>query len=282
VKAATACQIYEDLQQTTIDESRIIGSELQLRFFLISLYYLRKYPEEDDLESTFDYSKKYISDQVWKFVEKIRGLKKQKIVFPKEHELTDDIWLLSVDGTHICKNEPMHEEFSKDTDTFSHKCNRAGSNYELGISLVEGLIWMNGPFKAGRNDISIFREEGLKNKLQAIGKMAIGDLGYRGETDLVSFFNPQDDDGVAKFKSRAMMRHETFNGKTKVFKILQGRFRHSEEKLASSFEAVCVLCQYKLECELPLFDILIEDVVNKRGPDVDTSDSDEDSASDDD
>ena len=76
VKAPTACQIYEDLQKTSVEESRIVGNDLQLRFFLISLYYLRKYPEEDDLESTFDYSKKYISEQVWKFVEKIRNLTK--------------------------------------------------------------------------------------------------------------------------------------------------------------------------------------------------------------
>lgn len=282
VKPVTACQIYEDMQQTTIEKARVVGNEKQLKFFLMALYYLRKYPEEDDLESTFDYSKKYIADKCWRFVGKIQALKEEKIVFPKDEELNNDIWLMSVDGTHVWINEPPHEEFSKDREAFSHKYNHAGMNYELGISLTGGLIWMNGPFKAGRNDISIFREEGLMGKLQAIGKMAIGDMGYRGEPLLVSFFNTQDDDGVAKFKARAQMRHETFNGKTKVFKVLQGRFRHSEGKLASAFEAVCVLCQYKLEVELPLFDILIEDVVNKMDDGWEDLDTDDEISSDED
>jgi hypothetical protein len=129
---------------------------------------------------------------------------------------------------------------------YSHKLNKAGKSYELGIGLNGGLIWMNGPlFDAGENDITIFRKpNGLKDRLELLGEKAIGDLGCRGEPKFVSYPNPDDYKRVAMFKSRALKRHENFNCMTKVFEILSGRFRHTEDKFGSAFEAVCVLCQY--------------------------------------
>ena len=41
---------------------------------------------------------------------------------------------------------------------------------------------------------------------------------------------------------------------------MEGRFRHSTTKFGVCFEAVCVLCQYKLENDRPLFDVLVEDI----------------------
>lgn len=62
----------------------------------------------------------------------------------------------------------------------------------------------------------------------------------------------------------ALKRHEHFNGYTKTFACLSGRFHHhSVVQFASCFEAVCVICQYQMENGYPLFDILIEDM---RGP----------------
>ena len=57
VAASTACAICEDMQLTTIADARIKGSELNLKWFLLGLYYIRKYPKASDLESKFDYSK---------------------------------------------------------------------------------------------------------------------------------------------------------------------------------------------------------------------------------
>jgi len=115
-------------------------------------------------------------------------------------------------------------------------------------------VWFNGPFPAGAyNDIKIFREEGLKAKLQAHGKMAIGDHGYRGYPKLVSTNNSHDSEEVKHFKLRARLRHEKYNGKLKEFKCLDSRFRHSQEKLQACFEAVAVIVQYKMEMGDPLY-----------------------------
>ena len=69
---------------------------------------------------------------------------------------------------------------------------------------------------------------------------------------------------MKKFKSGALLRHETFNGMTKRFKCLDGRFRHSPDRFAACFESVCVICQCQMENGQPLFDVLIEDVMQKK------------------
>jgi hypothetical protein len=281
VDPVTACKLYEWMQRTKVDDARIAGSPKDLKSCLMSLHFLRKYPTESDMESLFDYSPKYVSGLVWKFVTKICALKEEVIRFPQPDEMKNDIWIMSVDGTHVWIQEPTHDELSQDPKYFSKKIHHAGMTFELGVSLTGGLIWINGPFPAGTNDIRVFRKPGgLKEKLQALGKMAIGDRGYRGEPDLISFFNPEDSKGVAKFKCRALMRHEVFNWKIKTFEALRGRFRHSKEKLAIAFKAICVISQLKLETDMPLFDILIQQVLDKElglGTVSDDEDSDEDS-----
>jgi hypothetical protein len=125
---------------------------------------------------------------------------------------------------------------------YSHKYGKAGLNYELGILLSESkLVWMNGPFMAGGNDKSVLTKKGLKKKLKAIKKKGIGDAGYFGQQGVIACPNPHNDKKVAKFKSRALKRHETFNGRTKLFDCLSGRFRHSVDRFKNCFEAVCVI-----------------------------------------
>ena len=135
-----------------------------------------------------------------------------------------------------------------DPDKFSFKWNHDGRTVEFGIALDGGLIWKQGPDGAGvTNDLGTFRKpNGLKEQLQKVGKLAIGDRGYRGEM----------------FKRRALLRYETFNGLTRTFDILDRRFRHDNAKFELALTAVCVLCNYKLEYERPLFDILVQAVVD--------------------
>lgn len=189
-------------------------------------------------------------------------LKHDKICWP-DNLNEDDVWVLTVDSVHCWRVEPRDPEFSQNCQAYSHKLNKAGYAYELGLDLVGGLIWMHGQFDAGTNDITIFRKpNGLLERLRHLGKKAIGDFGYRGEPHYVSFPNSMDSKKLALFKSRAQKRHENFNAMIKVFRILSGRFRHSTCNFADAFEAVCVLCQYKLENELPLYDILIQKIID--------------------
>jgi len=223
------------------------------------MMYLRKYPLESDFETFFSLTARYARGQIWETIEKIRYLKSKKITWPDDLGF-EDIWILTVDGTHVWIEEPSGQFDSK---YWSHKFNKAGVNFELGIAISSGkLIWMNGPFKAGRSDKTIFVEDGLKQRLLDLGKKAIGDKAYSGHKEAISIPNIFDSYGVKKFKSRALKRHEAFNGMTKAFRILSGRFRHGVGKIGSAFESVAVICQYKIETDEPLFDVLVEDIVD--------------------
>jgi hypothetical protein len=74
------------------------------------------------------------------------------------------IFLITVDGVHCRVNEPKHANQSKDPSYYSHKFKQSDLDYELGISVFDNaLVWMNGPFKAGRHDMQIFHTESLKD-----------------------------------------------------------------------------------------------------------------------
>jgi len=150
--------------------------------------------------------------------------------------------------------EPKHPTESKDKSFYSHKFNQSGLDYELGIAAFENkLVWMNGPFKASRHDVTIFRYAGLLNKIPESHRI-IGDTGYGGEKLVVSAPNSHDPTLLRKFKSRARARHKLFNGKLKNFRCLSEQFRHGVDKHKIIFEAVCVICQYQMETGSPLFD----------------------------
>ena len=186
-------------------------------------------------------------------------MKAEKIAFPSAEDFDhDDVWIMTVDGTHCIWIEPDHPEFSQDEKAFSFKKKHAGLCYELGIHLYQPqLIWMNGSFYAGANDKSNFiRENGLRDKLAAMGKKALGDKGYTGYPNECSTFNAFDDDAVKSLKSRAQMRHEKFNGMLKEFSSLQNQHRHSQAGFEVCFEAAAVVCQYRMEMGEPLFDVL--------------------------
>lgn len=143
---------------------------------------------------------------------------------------------------------------SKDKTYYSHKFKQSGIDYELGLSVYENkLVWMNGPFKASRHDITIFKHAGLRDMIPE-GHRVIADKGYKGAPDQISTPNSHDPAVLRKFKSRARARHESFNARIKNFRCLDERFRHGVENHRIVFEAVCVICQYQLENGSPLFD----------------------------
>lgn len=255
---AVLAHVWEDLQRAPDPADRVPANKLNLDYFFMAWHFLKRYPEEFEREAQCGWHRDTCRDWGWYYVEKIRALKKLKVSIPLSE--SSAIWTLTVDGQHCWMHEIAHPEWSINTEWFSHKYNKAGVGYELGISLTEGLVWLNGPFKAGRGDREIFREEGLLAELRKTKKKAIADGGYYAEDlfDVVSTPNNVDEPIVRKFKRRALRRHERFNGMMKEFDCLDERFRHNPARFADCFEAVAVICQYRLEHGSPLFNILIE------------------------
>lgn len=254
-----AAQLFEDLQITSIDEARLDDGKISITYFLQALNFLKVYETEDRREGLFDLSPKTMRDWQWYYVKKIQALKGEKIVFPED--FGSDIWILSVDCSDCPIEEIAHHTLSQDSELWSFKLNGPGLRYELGIDLFRSsLIWMNGPFKPrSLNDNTIFAEFGLKEKLAALGKKGLGDKIYNGHPDECSTFNSVDTSAVRTFKARVQMRHEQFNGMMKEFKVTSTKFRHKPDKIekhTSCYEAVAVICQYRLEHGEPLFDLM--------------------------
>jgi len=254
-KPLVAAKLWEDLIAADLAEDEQ-PSRLSVDGLLEALHFLCRHRTESEREATFDKSTKTLRKWCWHCLKRIQDLKSKKIVFPDAFGA--DVWIMTVDGTHCKTNEPMHTECSQDEKCFSHKHKNSGLSYELGIDLFRSnLIWMNGPFPAGQNDNGTFAKEGgLKEKLTATGKKALGDKACNGHPEQCSTCNAFDGPAVKSLKSRAQMRHEQFNGLLKEFYCLNGRFRHGEKKFAMCFEAVCALCQCRLENGEPLFDLL--------------------------
>ncbi len=259
---SAVAQLCEDLQVTRIITARV--DRLDVSKLHWALHFLYRYPTETERESTWHKCANTVRDACWYYVDKIRNLKQMKIVWPKF--LESDIWVMTVDGTHLVTLEPGDSDVPKDPAYFSFKHHTAGFNYEVGVHLFESkCIWLSGPHKAGTyNDAKVFNEKGLRKLLEKLKKMAIGDEGYRGYPKQISTANLLDSEKVRKFKVRARQRHEVYNGKLKQFQVLSERFRCKNnpndmfsvaEKLQMCFEAVNVLVQYKMEFGEPLFDI---------------------------
>ncbi|MEL7338942.1 MAG: hypothetical protein AAGM67_00545, partial [Bacteroidota bacterium] len=157
-------RIWEDLQVTHVQDARVPKEDLRVIFFLMALNHIRKYPTEDDLEADFKLSAKTCRKWLRYYLQKIQALKEVKITWPDVNFWGNDVWIVTVDGTHCWINEPVHPEWSQDRHYYSHKFAKAGLCYELGICIANSrLVWMNGPFKAGVNDAKISRVQTIED-----------------------------------------------------------------------------------------------------------------------
>eukprot|EP00977_Amphora_coffeiformis_P013255 scaffold3419_cov142-Amphora_coffeaeformis.AAC.3 len=123
-----------------------------------------------------------------------------------------------------------------------------GEKWTRGAPLWHKIVWVNGPFIAGKTDLTIFRDgqsDGTGSLLDRLqnGKMVIADRGYQtsraDEVNKVAFKRNEDPAALKKFKARALCRHETVNGRIKEYKCLSETFRHTDAQHGLAFKAVC-------------------------------------------
>lgn len=257
--------LWKDLQKIKDEKYRFVVSnpEKDLRAFLLTLHFLKKYPTGEDEAGRFGWSDKTSRNKKWAIIQSIQHLKEKKIKWPKKWESDPDsaefgdipVFLVSVDGVHFDIQEPTKGGWSKNPAYYSHKFKRAALAYEVALSVFENkIVHINGPYPASTNDTTIFKD-GIRKKIPP-GRLAVVDNGYKGKDPTMSKPNPLDSKEVRKFKGRARSRQECVNARLKNFQCLKQQFRHkTEEKHQACFEAVAVICQYQLENGSPLFDV---------------------------
>jgi len=260
-------QLWEDLQTTTIAAARIDTSKkrsVNLKTFLRAHQFIKQYPTERQRRIQFANSRmtirtwtKYFIKRTKYFIKRIQALKEIKIKWPDDNEWTT-IFLISVDGVHCIYHEEEHPTLSQDPNLFSWKSNGPGLSYELALHLYEPrLCWVKQNAITKHNDRQNFIEPGGLRERIPNGKKVIADRGYRGAGGDAKVAQPNsfDSDALREFKARGCLRQECFHARIKLFKALDGKFRHSREYHQTIFEAVCVLCVYEMELVNPLFDV---------------------------
>jgi hypothetical protein len=255
--------VFEDLQTTDIEDACIgnDATETECKYFMIAMHFLACYPKMNSMERTFNLSAKTLREQIWFYLGKVQALKVSKVVWPtrwnpNEDDGVETTFILTVDGIHFRVNEPQHPIYSKNAKYYSHKFHSAGLDYEIAMSIFEDrVVWINGPFRAGQNDKAVFKA-GLLQKMQeeknrrGLNGLVLGlaDHGYKGVAkDILTHHSSHDTEEVREFKSRALSRHENFNGRITSFEVLKQEYRHDLETHPVCFEAVVVICQYHLD-----------------------------------
>lgn len=160
---------------------------------------------------------------------------------------------VSIDGTDFRR---MHSDWKRYR---SHKFDAPALRYEVGIAIQSGdIVWINGPFPAGRyNDIVIFRDK-LKDKLEFCKEKVEADDGYRGEEFYIELPRNVGHGGHAQKRIKGLVRtrHETCNKRFKNWRALSERFRHSSDLLHGRiFRSIVAITQLQFEHGNPLFQV---------------------------
>jgi hypothetical protein len=93
------------------------------------------------------------------------------------------------------------------------------------------------------------------------GKLAVGDSGYKGEPEKIVCTDEDHHPALKKFMGRAKNRQESLHTRLRSFAILSDRFHHgtgTQQRMdlqQACVEAVCVIVQYDIENDHPLFEI---------------------------
>ena len=148
---------------------------------------------------------------------------------------------LSIDGTDFSKQE---QRPNIDPQEKSVKLKHAAWKYEIGFGIFTGLIhWVNGPYKAGKPDRTVFRED-LELLLED-WEFVETDLGYEGAVkakDKEIYLTRADGHKKAVVRSR----HETINSRFSNFGVTRKTFWHSKEEHGMCVRAIAVVIQLGL------------------------------------
>lgn len=261
--------MWYDLMTTQVPNASCVEADKTLkgfRHFCMAHCFLWGYPRNTTWLRVLFFpigEKQTRGEPLWRWVRKMQALLPTKIKFLDRWDDMDnehcEKFIMGVDGTDCMTWERQHEVFPIDRQRASHKFKHAALKYEIGVAIYENrIVWVNGPFKGGRHDLTIFREDGLKDRMPE-GKIAVLDRGYRtSKKDEVNVMaTPQLDDPpeLHKYMSRVRCRTETVMGRLKQFQCLSQMFHHGDEKHEWAFKACAVIVQYQIDHGAYLYDV---------------------------
>lgn len=253
--------IWNDLCTVNIGDLKLKEKEKNQRGFgalLMVIHFMFVYPRNSHvLASRFGVNDKYASGKhFWTWASRVAALKETVIRFPEEFgDPNGRPFIMTLDcRDHKCW-EKKHPRFNLDAAYSSQKHGmHAALKYELGVAIFHNQIcWISGPYKATMHDITVFRQGGLKKKVQEDfpGKYIVVDLGYKTsqpDEDMLAYPSSNNPLPLKKFQSLARCREEDVNGRMSKWKVLHNEFEHSVAQHKICYVAVAVMLQYQFNC----------------------------------
>ena len=248
--------IWFDLCESKLAEHE--KSENGFKSFMVAIYFLWIYPRNLETGAApFKGTEKLMQGRnLWAWIEKIQSLKNDVIKFPESSfDPRAEIFIGTVDCTDCKIREVNHPLYPVDRKYYSYKHGKSGARCEVAISIFHNqVVWINGPFPGGKSEITIFRDEGLKDMIPH-GKLLVADRGMRGEPKIISAPDLEKPKTLRNFEARARCRQETFNGRIKNFRCLRDVFEHGWDRHKIVFEAVSVIVQHQMNNGAPLYGV---------------------------
>ena len=232
-----------------------------MKSFLVANHFLFHYPKNSyALAHHFRLAEnKCRGKPVWDWIEKISQMMQWKICWDPDIDDPDKAkFAVTIDGVDFRVWEPKHPTLSQDKSYYSEKFKHSAVKYEIALSVFnQKCVWISSQHKGAVHDLTIFKEPGgLADKIPE-DKLAVVDRGYKDPTNSsVSLPNTTDPPELNSFKTRARLRHETFNGRLKKFRILDATFEHTPlGKQEIALQAVATLVQHQIDQGWPLYDV---------------------------
>jgi hypothetical protein len=254
--------MWYDLVNTDIVNPHIQMSkkdkERGFKMFITAHFFLWSYPKNYEmLASRFGICQDYARGaHLWIWIERVAYLERKVIFRPKElDDPESEIFGTSTDGVDFPGWETKHATLPVDRGMCSQKLNNCAWKYQIALAVHKPqCVGIFGPRRGGEDDKTMLEKSGLLQEIKE-GKLLIVDGGYTNEAnaDKLSWPNPQDSKEVQNFKSRARLRHETFNGRLKNFRALRDTFRHGKDKHKLVLTAVAVTVQYQMNNGSPIY-----------------------------
>ena len=256
---AVLAHVWNDLCATDVAAARIPHDKRNASGFkmhLVACFHMWNKPRNAlVLASRFRIAESRAQGEaLWQWINRIAALKAVKITWDEAlDDPNNEFFTISLDGVDFKTREEKHETLPVNPQMKSHKMNHAAWKCEIAAAAFrERIVFASGPEQAATHDLTMFRNNGLKEKmLELPGKMIAADAGCQtsanDEKCMFATPNQCDPDVLCNFKSRVRLRQETLNGRMKDFAILKHGFELGKDKHAACFHAVLVTQQHKMD-----------------------------------
>jgi len=235
----------------TLEILNTLDTNIQLQHLQWSLFFLRNYPTQDQLELKFNKDHKTLSKWIWKVIDliNIAGGEYEIINFGNRLANTQHHSQIktAIDGTECPIARPLNNDIQK--KYYSGKKKKHMIKYVVLADILSGeILFISGSYCGSQHDLTIARKSGIMDMLQP-NELIMGDKAYIGAENIICPIkvpiNNLEKEWNSIINTHRVIVENTF-GRVKNWKCLKIDWRHDLHYHRPAFFAVCILINLDL------------------------------------